>query len=51
PDLVATLAAEVGMLAFKEAYATWVTTDNQQELGELARTGLDRLHSALTELG
>jgi AcrR family transcriptional regulator len=51
PDPVATLAAEVGMLAFKEAFATWVTTDNQQELGELARTGLERLHSALTELG
>lgn len=50
-DVVATLSAELGMLAFKEAYADWVTTDNRQELGELARTALDRLHSALTELG
>ena len=50
PDLAATLAAEVGMLAFKEAFATWVATDNQRELGELSRTALDRLHSALTEL-
>ena len=51
PDLVATVAAEVGVLAFKEAFAAWVETDNQQELSDLARTALARLHSALTELG
>jgi AcrR family transcriptional regulator len=51
PDSVASLAAELGVLAFKEAYATWVETDNQQELGELARTALDRLRTTVTELG
>jgi AcrR family transcriptional regulator len=51
PDLVATLAAELGVLAFKEAYAAWVAADNQQELGELVRTALDQLRVAVTELG
>ncbi len=51
PDLVATLAAELGVLAFKEAYAAWVAADNQQELGDLARTALDRLRTTVTELG
>lgn len=51
PDLVATLAAELGMLAFKEAYAAWVATDDQQDLGELARAALDRLRTTVTELG
>lgn len=51
PELVATLAGEVGMLAFKEAYAAWATADNERELGELARAALTRLHGALTELG
>jgi hypothetical protein len=31
--------------------AEWVATDNQQELRELARTALDQLWTALTELG
>jgi 2-keto-3-deoxy-6-phosphogluconate aldolase len=31
--------------------AEWVATDNQQELRELARTALDQLRTALTELG
>ncbi len=51
PDLVATLAAELGVLAFKKAYAAWVAADNQQELGELVRTALDQLRAAVTELG
>ncbi|NMM16435.1 MAG: TetR/AcrR family transcriptional regulator [Cellulomonas sp.] len=51
PDPVAALAAELGALAFKEAYAAWVATDSSQELGALARTALDRLRSAVTELG
>ncbi|MCM3921022.1 TetR/AcrR family transcriptional regulator [Frankia sp. AiPs1] len=50
PHLVATLAAELGMLAFKEAYATWVASDNDQELGELACTALDQLRTAVAEL-
>jgi hypothetical protein len=50
-DLVATLAAELGVLAFKEAYASWVAEDNQQELGELARGALTRLRATVAELG
>jgi hypothetical protein len=48
---MASLAAELGVLAFKEAYAAWVAADNQQELGELVRTALDQLRAAVTELG
>jgi hypothetical protein len=51
PDLLATLAAELGVLAFKEAYAAWVAEHNQRELSELARTALDQLRSTVTELG
>ena len=50
PDLVAVLAAELGVLAFKEAYAAWVATDNPQDLGELARTVLDQLRTTAAEL-
>jgi AcrR family transcriptional regulator len=49
-DLVAVLAAELGVLAFKEAYAAWVAADNQQGLAELARTALDQLHNTVGEL-
>ncbi|MER5880125.1 TetR/AcrR family transcriptional regulator [Streptomyces sp. NPDC060235] len=51
PDLVAALGAEVGMLAFKEAFAAWVVPDNEQGLGELSRAALDRLRAAFAELG
>jgi AcrR family transcriptional regulator len=51
PDSVASLAAELGVLAFRDAYATWAETDNQQEFTELARTALDRLRTTVTELG
>jgi len=51
PALVATLAGELGVLAFKEAFAAWVVEGNQQDLGELARTALDQLRSTVTELG
>jgi AcrR family transcriptional regulator len=50
PDLAATLAAELGMLAFKEAYAAWVAADNEQELSELARAALDQLRTTVLEL-
>ncbi|MDR1426278.1 MAG: TetR family transcriptional regulator [Bifidobacteriaceae bacterium] len=45
----ATLAAELGGLAFKEAYATWIGADGL-DLGELARAALDRLHAAAATL-
>ncbi|EFC80199.1 TetR/AcrR family transcriptional regulator [Parafrankia sp. EUN1f] len=50
PDPVAALAAELGVLAFKDAYAAWVATDNHQELGELAQAALERLRAAAAEL-
>ncbi len=51
PSMVATLAAEIGLLAFKEAYATWVATDDEQGLTDLARTALSELRGSLPELG
>jgi AcrR family transcriptional regulator len=50
-DAVAAAAAELGVLAFKEAYAAWVATDNDQDLASLARASLDRLRIAVTQLG
>jgi AcrR family transcriptional regulator len=50
PDPAAALAAEVGMLAFKDAYTAWTATGNQHELGELVHAALNRLRGALAEL-
>jgi AcrR family transcriptional regulator len=50
-DAVAAAAAELGGLAFKEAYAAWVVPGNQKDLGQLARDSLDRLRVAITRLG
>lgn len=50
PDLVSTLAAELGGLAFKEGYAAWVEADNDQELTDLCRRALDQLRSTISEL-
>jgi AcrR family transcriptional regulator len=47
----AALAAELGVLAFKEAYAAWVAADNQQDFDELTRVALAQLRSTVTELG
>lgn len=51
PDRVAALAAELGVLAFKQAYAAWVEPNNEQDLGELARSALGQLRTTVTELG
>ena len=51
PDSAASVAAELGVLAFKEAYTAWLMPDNHQELGELTRTALDRLRTTVTQLG
>jgi AcrR family transcriptional regulator len=51
PDLVATLAAELGVLAFKEAFGEWTTPGNREELPGLVRVALDRLRATVTELG
>lgn len=51
PAPVAALAGEVGMLAFKEAYAEWVRADNQRDLADILRTAMSRLRDAITQLG
>ena len=51
PDSVASLAAEIGVLAFKNAYAEWLATENDRDLGELTRTAMDKLRTTVTELG
>lgn len=50
PDLAAALAAELGVLAFKEAFAAWVASDNERGLAELVRTALERLRATVAEL-
>ena len=50
PGSVAALAAELGVLAFRDAHATWAERGNQQEFGELARAALERLRITVTEL-
>lgn len=49
-DAVAILAAEVGGLAFREAYAGWIAADDDRSLSEFAAAALDRLHAAATRL-
>lgn len=44
-------AAELGVLAFKESFATWIAPDNVHELADLAHESLDRLRLAITQLG
>jgi AcrR family transcriptional regulator len=50
PDPSASLAAELGVLAFKTAYARWSRPGNEQGLAELGHTALHELHAATTEL-
>jgi AcrR family transcriptional regulator len=38
--IVAALAGDIGMLAFKEAYAEWVREENQEDLAELLRSAM-----------
>jgi hypothetical protein len=48
--LVRRLAAELGLLAFKRAFACWSDPANQQELSELARQSLHERHAASAAL-
>jgi AcrR family transcriptional regulator len=50
-DSVASVAAELGGLAFKEAYAEWAAGDGESDMGELSRAALERLRRTVTELG
>ncbi len=43
PDLAADLATEVGVLAFKIAYARWVSAPDEQDLSRLIREALNQL--------
>ncbi len=52
PDPVAAVAADLGLLAFREAYATWIAgEDDGPGLVALMREALDRLRRAAAELG
>ncbi|MEA9986581.1 helix-turn-helix domain-containing protein [Subtercola sp. RTI3] len=54
PDPVASAAAELGLLAFKEAFAAWVAdespTESPTELADLMHGSLDRLRAAVSQL-
>lgn len=51
PELTASAAAELGALAFKQAYATWLESDDDQDLAEVCRSELDQLRATITGLG
>lgn len=50
PDPAASLAAELGVLAFQRANARWADPANQQLFDELARQSLQELQSAVRTL-
>ncbi len=50
-ESTAIMAAELGVLAFKESFTAWIADDNVRELGDLARESLDRLRLAISQLG
>jgi AcrR family transcriptional regulator len=47
----ADLAAELGVLAFRTAYARWSDPDETRELGAIACEALRELHAATADLG
>jgi AcrR family transcriptional regulator len=51
PESTASVAAELGALAFKQAYATWIDTDGNQDLAQLSLEALDHLRATVAELG
>jgi AcrR family transcriptional regulator len=46
PDPAATLAAEMGILAFRAAFTRWADPANRRRFGELATQALDELQAA-----
>lgn len=52
-DQVASTAAELGVLAFKDAFATWIAEgpNGDTDLAALLSAALDRLRSAVAQLG
>lgn len=51
PDLTASLAAELGVLAFHRAFERWTAPASHRTLTELARQALDELRAATAALG
>jgi AcrR family transcriptional regulator len=51
PDPAASLAAELGVLAFKRAFARWMDPGNRLAFGDLACQSLQELRAASAELG
>lgn len=43
PEPTASLAADVGVIAFKTAFARWISDPNEQDLARLIRESLDQL--------
>jgi AcrR family transcriptional regulator len=50
PDPAASLAAEVGNLAFRNAYARWVEPGSERDFADLARQELNGLRAATAAL-
>jgi AcrR family transcriptional regulator len=50
PESAASVAAELGALAFKQAFAAWVGTDEDEDLAELSLAALNRLRTTVAEL-
>jgi AcrR family transcriptional regulator len=50
-ESVASVAAELGALAFKQAFAAWVQADEEQDLAELSVAALERLRVTAAALG
>lgn len=50
-ETAATLAAELGALAFKQAFAAWLEASQDADLADLCRTALDHLRVTVADLG
>lgn len=52
-DQIASTAAELGVLAFKDAFATWITEgpNGHSDFAALLGDALARLRSAVAQLG
>lgn len=50
PEPAAGVAAELGAIAFKQAYATWAEADEDLDFAQLVVGALDRLRVTVSEL-
>jgi AcrR family transcriptional regulator len=51
PEPTASVAAELGALAFKQAYAAWIAGDDDQDLAQLSLDTLEQLRATASALG